>query len=95
MNKIKLDAKHHERLAEIEAWMLEHVGPGSRRFKTNTWMGTDDWYYYEDYPEVEPKLDEDGKEIQVKIDDSDHEDLDLIFVFRRENDIMMFSLKWV
>lgn len=95
MIKVKLDAKHHENLKEIEQWLLSSVGPGSRRYNSTGWMGADDWYYFEDYPEREPEFDEDGQEIRVHVDTSDHEELDLIFVFRRDEDMMMFSLKWV
>lgn len=94
MIEIKLDRKHHDQLEDIERWCRSRVGPGSRRFKKNTWMGAEDWYFYEDYPDVEETLDEDGKPVKVFVDDSDHDDLDLIFVFRRDTDATLFSLQW-
>ena len=46
--EIKLDRKHHERLVEIEAWCRDSIGLGSRRFVKNTWLGIEDWFYYEE-----------------------------------------------
>ena len=94
MTQIKLDRKHHENLSAIEKWCHEQIGPGARRFVKNTWLGSDDWFYYEerverDIPEEELQ---DGK--QQHVDASDDIESDLIFVFRRENDATVFSLKW-
>jgi len=94
--QIKLDRKHHDRLEEIETWARESIGLGSRRFVKNTWMGIEDWYYFEERVEHVPDLSEEEKTEGVvqHVDASDDEDSDLIFVFRRESDAMMFSLRW-
>jgi hypothetical protein len=94
--QIKLDRKHHDKLVEIEAWALETIGLGSRRFVKNTWMGIEDWFYYEERVEkVEDLTEEQIAEGQtMHVDASDDEESDLIFVFRRENDALMFSLRW-
>ena len=93
---IKLDRKHHSNLLEIEAWCRERIGLGSRRFVKNTWLGMDDWFYYEETLDHMTDLTEEevneGKIVHV--DTSDDQDSDLIFVFRRESDASMFSLKW-
>lgn len=94
--QIKLDRKHHDKLVEIEEWASQSIGLGSRRFVKNTWMGIEDWYYYEERVEkVEELTEEQIAEGQtVHVDASDDEESDLIFVFRRESDAMMFSLRW-
>jgi hypothetical protein len=96
MTTIKLDRRHHDSLASIEQWCRERVGPGSRRFVKNTWLGTDDWFYYEERVETAPELTEEEieKGVRVHVDDSDDNESDLIFVFRREADATVFSLKW-
>lgn len=93
---IKLDRKHHENLANIEKWCTDTVGLGSRRFVKNTWMGSDDWYYFEErveaVPDLTPEQIEAGEVLHV--DASDDDESDMIFVFRRETDATMFSLMW-
>ena len=46
-------------------------------------MGTDDWYCFPDPTEEE-----------LESDDFDSQDDPITFVFRRESDLLMFSLKW-
>jgi hypothetical protein len=87
MNKLRLDAKLQDSLPEIESWLRQNVGPGARRYNSNQWLGTDDWFYYEDV--VVLGLDEDDSDISIE-DESD----DLVFVFRRESDMVMFGLRW-
>jgi len=84
VNKLRLDAKLHDHLSEIEVWLRQNVGPGARRYNSNQWLGTDDWFYYEDVAES----DEDDSDI------SDDDSGDLVFVFRREGDMVMFGLRW-
>lgn len=93
---IKLDRKHHDQLQEIETWCRERVGLGSRRFVKNTWMGMDDWYYYEERVEqVEELTEEQIAEGETQhVDASDDTESDLIFVFRQDADAAMFSLRW-
>ena len=90
MTTIKLDRKHHNRLVEIEKWCRESFGLGSRRFVKNTWLGIENWFYYEERVEL---VEEAEDEIQ-HVDSSDDTESDLIFVFRNENDAALFSLKW-
>jgi hypothetical protein len=93
---IKLDRKHHEHLVEIEEWCRTSVGLGSRRFVKNTWMGMDDWYYFEERVEhVQELTEEQIAEGEIMhVDASDDVESDLIFVFRRESDASLFSLRW-
>lgn len=79
---IKIDQKYIERMYDMQVWCSENIGPGSHRGVSNTWLGTDDWYsYQEDYTEE-------------NLEDDDFPEPDLIFVFRREADATMFGLKW-
>jgi hypothetical protein len=87
MNRIVLSNNHRDQLEQVEAWCRDNVGKGSRRFRVNTWMGTDDWFYYEDIPPAE-QIDQDEAQ------DLDIEDYDLVFVFRREEDSTMFAIRW-
>ena len=93
---IKLDRKHHDKLVEIETWCRDSVGLGSRRFVKNTWLGIEDWFYYEERVEDIEDLSEEqiaaGQVIHV--DDSSDDESDLIFVFRRDADAALFSLRW-
>ena len=93
---IKLDRKHHDQLENIEKWCANSVGIGGRRFVKNTWMGSDDWYYFEqridEVPDLTPEQIEAGEIRHVDV--SDDEESDLIFVFRRDTDATMFSLMW-
>lgn len=91
MNKIVLNEKHRENLDEVEVWLRANVGRGTRRFRINTWMGVDDWFYYEDVPpprETTDEFEEDEADIQDGIE------YDMVFVFRREEDSTMFAIKW-
>jgi hypothetical protein len=87
VNKLKLDAKLQDSLPEIESWLRQNVGPGARRYNSNQWLGTDDWFYYEE--QLVLGLDEDDSNVSIDDDRGD-----LVFVFRRESDMMMFGLKW-
>lgn len=89
MNKIVLNEKHRENLEEVEAWLRANVGRGTRRFRINTWMGIDDWFYYEDIPPPPEDTKEDEENFSF-------EDViyDMVFVFRREEDSTMFAIKW-
>lgn len=93
---IKLDRKHHDSLVEIETWCRERFGLGSRRFVKNTWMGPEDWFYYEERVEqVEELTEEQIAEGETQhVDASDDTESDLIFVFRNDTDATVFSLKW-
>ena len=89
--KLKLAHKHHDQLDQIEEWLNANVGPGSKRHANNTWLGAEDWYCYEEA--LVPGSDEEEEDYYDN--DEDLEDIsDLIFVFRRESDLLMFSLKW-
>ena len=81
-NKIVLDKKHNEHIDDVGRWLLTSVGQGSFRGNPNTWMGTDNWFYYEEELNEEEYL------------DADDFDPCYVFVFRHEADAMMFSLKW-
>lgn len=89
MNKIVLNKYHqrHTDLAEITSWCRMNVGKGSQRFKTNTWMGTDDWYCYLDLPPYDPESEEEQPDV-------DEHNYDFVFVFRREEDSTLFAMKW-
>jgi hypothetical protein len=89
--KLKLAHKHHDQLDQIEAWLNANVGPGSKRHANNTWLGAEDWYCYEEA--LVPGSEEEEEEYYDN-DDNLEDISDLIFVFRRESDLLMFSLKW-
>ena len=93
---IKLDRRHHESLESIEQWCREKIGLGSRRFVKNTWLGMEDWFYYEQRleEEVEFTAEEVEQGLHQHVCDVDDTDSDLIFVFRRDSDASLFSLKW-
>jgi hypothetical protein len=88
---IKLDRRHHDSLLEIEKWCRERVGLGSRRFIKNTWLGIEDWFYYEERLD---HAEEPAEDKTVHVDTENDDESDLIFVFRRESDATLFSLKW-
>lgn len=69
---------------DMIAWLKHSVGPGSLRQRTNTWLGADDWFYYQTIPELDEE-DQDNTEISYHY----------TFVFRREGDASMFALKWL
>ncbi len=83
MHKVRMNNTYHDRISEIEKWLVDNVGPGSRRYNQNTWMGTDDWYCFPDPTEDE-----------LESEDFESQDDPITFVFRRESDLLMFSLKW-
>ena len=89
MNKVILSAKHLDRIDEIVNWCAERLGAGSMRYRANTWLGTDDWFCYQDTP-GEQIDDEDGVLVQVQ----DLDNIDWVFAFRREEDAVIFSLHW-
>lgn len=93
---IKLDRKHHSSLEEIETWCRERIGLGSRRFVKNTWLGIEDWFYFEERVEQVEELTEEqiAEGETMHVDASDDEESDLIFMFRRDADAALFSLKW-
>jgi hypothetical protein len=87
MHKITLEHSKLEQLPEAILWCKRNIGPGQQRFNANTWLGTDDWFCFEeinDLPEDEHLIN----------DDFDSEDYGIVFVFRRESDMTLFSLKW-
>lgn len=86
MVKLVLNPDHLNNLDEIKAWLQANVGKGSQRYRTNTWLGTDDWFLYEDVPEA----DIDDQEVDLGHDFT----VDTVVVFRREEDLVLFSLKW-
>ena len=87
MIEVKLKPERRRDLEDICAWLRSNVGKGSERFRKNTWMGTDDWFCYADYPTMDEEEEDDNTAF-------DEEEVDLIFVFRREEDATVFSLKW-
>jgi len=84
---IKIANPGDQTLIEIEKWLRDNVGLGSHRTIKNGFMGMDDWFYYEDWPEWS----EDGEELEDEVED---DEADLIFTFRRGADATMFALKW-
>lgn len=85
MIEVRTKFKSDKEMAEIAAWLRANVGKGQERFRKNTWLGTDDWFCYVDYPENE------DDDIML---DSDLTG-DTVFVFRREEDASLFGLKWI
>ena len=63
----------------MEAWLRDNIGLGSHRTNKNTWLGVEDWFYYDDWPEDDQELEDDDDEA------------DLIFTFRRGADATMFA----
>ena len=86
MVKLVLNPKHLNNLDQIEAWLAANVGKGSRRYRVNTWLGTDNWFLYEDTPELDIS--------DQEIDDIEDLSVDTIVVFRHEEDLILFSLRW-
>jgi hypothetical protein len=85
MVKVKLDPKFRETdLNDICDWCVVNIGPGSYRSIPNTWLGTDDWYCYDESSSMDAEDD----------DDADMYEDDTMFVFRRDSDATLFSLKW-
>ena len=85
--EISIRRPDDERLKSIEKWLRESVGLGSFRTIKNGFMGMDDWFYYDDIPD----LDDESVEFD---DDTDDYETNLIFMFRRASDATLFALKW-
>jgi hypothetical protein len=83
--EIRIRRPDDERIIEMEAWLRDNIGLGSYRTNKNTWLGVEDWFYYDDWPDWP----EDGEELE-----DDEAEADLIFTFRRDADATMFALKW-
>jgi hypothetical protein len=83
MYSIKIENKDQAHINSAIDWLITNVGPGSFRTIPNTWLGTNDWFCYQE--ELEPDA-EDTVDIEAG---------PYVFVFRRETDMTMFSLKWV
>jgi hypothetical protein len=84
MNSVYLNKKHNDNINNVARSLGATVGPGTFRGNPNTWMGTDDWFYYE--AEMGEDEYEDADEIDIEPQ--------YVFVFRRDTDATMFSLKW-
>ena len=80
--EIRIRRPDDERMIEMEAWLRDNIGLGSHRTNKNTWLGVENWFYYDDWPEDDQELEDDDDEA------------DLIFTFRRGADATMFALKW-
>jgi len=78
--EIRIRRPDDERMIEMEAWLRDNIGLGSHRTNKNTWLGVENWFYYDDWPEDDQELEDD--------------EADLIFTFRRGADATMFALKW-
>ena len=78
--EIRIRRPDDERMIEMEAWLRDNIGLGSHRTNKNTWLGVEDWFYYDNWPEDDQELEDD--------------EADLIFTFRRGADATMFALKW-
>ena len=83
--EIRIRRPDDERMIEMEAWLRDNIGLGSHRTNKNTWLGVEDWFYYDDWTDADP----DGW-----VDEDDEAEADLIFTFRRGADATMFALKW-
>jgi hypothetical protein len=85
MHKVTLNKKHNDNINNVARSLGATVGQGSFRGNPNTWMGTDDWFYYEE--EYNPESEE-------EYDDAEDFEPQYVFVFRRDTDATMFGLKW-
>ena len=79
-----------ERLEDMEKWCRENIGLGSFRTIKNSFMGMDDWFYYDNIPDFS----EGDEELEVDQFDDDYNGPDVVFAFRREADATIFALKW-
>jgi hypothetical protein len=86
--EIKIARPDDDVLSNIEKWLRESVGPGSFRTIKNGFMGSDDWFYYNELTD-----DEDDEDFWDVVDAEDIPE-NLIFVFRRDTDATVFALKW-
>jgi len=82
--EIRIRRPDDERMIEMETWLRDNIGLGSHRTNKNTWLGIEDWFYYDDWPELPEESD----------DEVEDDEADLIFTFRRGADATMFALKW-
>ena len=82
--EIRIRRPDDERMIEMETWLRDNIGLGSHRTNKNTWLGIEDWFYYDDWPEWPEESD----------DEVEDDEADLIFTFRRGADATMFALKW-
>ena len=82
--EIRIRRPDDERMIEMEAWLRDNIGLGSHRTNKNTWLGIEDWFYYDDWPELPEESD----------DEVEDDEADLIFTFRRGADATVFALKW-
>jgi len=82
--EIRIRRPDDERMIEMETWLRDNIGLGSHRTNKNTWLGIEDWFYYDDWPETS----------EVSDDEVEDDEADLIFTFRRGADATMFALKW-
>jgi hypothetical protein len=84
MHSVYLNKKHNDNINNVARSLGATVGPGTFRGNPNTWMGTDDWFYYEQEPEFEEEITDDDEDFETQY----------VFVFRRDTDATMFGLKW-
>ena len=49
--EIRIRRPDDERMIEMEAWLRDNIGLGSHRTNKNTWLGVENWFYYDDWPE--------------------------------------------
>ena len=78
--------ENQEVINDMVEWLRKNVGDGSFRSIPNSFMGMDDWYYYDNLSYLDDESDEP--------DDFDDTEVSLVFKFRRESDATMFALKW-
>jgi hypothetical protein len=92
--EIAMNRPDPERLQQIEQWLSANVGSGSYRTVKNTWLGMDDWFYYDNV--ADPVVTE-GEEIDdpEDLDEGDYKDPQLVFTFRRGEDATVFALQWL
>ena len=90
--EIAIRRPDNDKLKDMEKWCQENVGMGSFRSIKNSWMGMDDWFWYDNIPEALDG-DEDVDFSDAQFDD-DYHGPDVVFTFRRESDATIFALKW-
>lgn len=81
MNKSTLTLElEHNRLEELETWLRDNVGLGGRRYSKKEGE-TAHWLGPDDW-------------LYYLADEEIQDKVKATFVFRRESDAVMFSLKW-
>lgn len=95
--EIRIRKPDDDKLERMEEWLKSHVGPGGRHLVRNSFMGTSDWYYYEDHyfenvEEVQKLKNGDPNEFDEEIENGEPY---LDFTFRRDNDATLFGLMWL